>query len=121
MSGSSSPDVYIDTTPDGSIDAPGEYEVYSYQLTAGQSYELYVGGASTERGTLHNPEVFVFDQNVNLIVHQNDDGPHADQTGHDELVVFDATYTGTYYFAVGGVASDHASSTGSYQLDLSPI
>jgi serralysin len=107
-SGHSSGSFHFDTTPDGTVGAPGEVEWYQAQLTAGH-HTVSVYGASSRGGTLHDPAVVVFDQNGNVVAQQDDSGASLDPT-----LQFNASYTGTYYIAV----TDFTGGTGTYSGEL---
>ncbi|WP_445778907.1 S8 family serine peptidase, partial [Shewanella sp.] len=65
---------------------------FKVALTAGQTYELKVEGYASNKGTLIDSYLRLFDTNGRLLTFDNNGG-----TGNDSAVFFEAATTGTYY------------------------
>ena len=91
---------------DGTIGAPGEVDLYSISLAAGQTYifSVYGSGATPIEDTL----LYIGDDTLTVVAEDDDGG-----AGRMSLITYTADYSGTHYLAVGGWST----LTGDYTLD----
>ncbi|WP_284734845.1 pre-peptidase C-terminal domain-containing protein, partial [Sphingosinicella terrae] len=94
---------------DGTIDPPGEFDTFSLNVVAGQTYMISVYGSGSD--PLGDTIVALFDDAFE-VVNIDDDGG----SGTNSLLTFTASYTGTYYIDVE--AYPGSGLTGQYTLDV---
>ncbi|WP_298965669.1 putative Ig domain-containing protein [uncultured Roseibium sp.] len=93
----------------GSIDYAGDHDWYAVQLQAGTLYRFEHRGVASNGGTLENPCLQLRDESGAEVAYDSDGG-----TGHDALLEFSATQSGTYYIDVLAWSDG----TGTYTLDV---
>ncbi|WP_375206281.1 M10 family metallopeptidase C-terminal domain-containing protein [Hyphococcus sp.] len=93
---------------DGSIDAPGELDIYQVDLTAGELYMFSVYGSGAD--PLQDTFLYLLDKDFNVIDFDDDGG-----AGTMSLLTYAATTTDTYYVAIEGYPG--AGLTGEYTFD----
>jgi hypothetical protein len=96
-------------TRNGELEYNGDEDWFRIRLTAGQSYDIDLRGASSGAGTIPDPLLIVFDAAGNFI-DANDDFDSL-----DSHLDFTAQATGAYFIA----ALELGSRTGTYELSVS--
>ena len=105
----------IGTSVQGEIEEPGDADWFAMDLEAGVSYRVDLAGASTESGTLADPQLSGLLHGANgrlyLLNTNNNVG-----TGRDAVGVLTPEESGTYFVVAGGNRDE----TGSYTLSVAP-
>lgn len=91
---------------------PYERDSFNVALTRGTRYQIDVEGADTNRGTLTDPYLRVFDSSGTLLRYDDDSG-----TGLNSQLTFTPTTTGNYTLQVAGVGSRY----GTYTLSVTQL
>ena len=97
----------------GNIDANGDDDWFRVELEAGKIYRIDLEGKPTNRGTLEDPLLELYDGSESLIAN-NDDISTANLNSQMD---YTATATGTYYLGAGGALE----TTGTYTLSVREI
>jgi Ca2+-binding RTX toxin-like protein len=92
----------------GIIGSPGDHDMFSLNLVAGNVYQINANGLSGHAGTLADPYLRVFDAQGHLVDFANNGG-----MGRDSQLYLAPTNTGTYYFEV---SSNQDKGLGTYQI-----
>ena len=103
------------TSKSGNIGHPGDADTFTFHVVKGETYAIDVRGASSNAGTLANPDGVVFDSDWNYVAFGHDDGK-----GLDERITFTAEENGTYALVVSDqrVDVEEALATGTYRVHL---
>lgn len=109
--------VEVGDSTTGQADFLADRDWFAVALEAGKTYQIDLEGASTQVGTLWNPELYgIYDAEGNLLTGTtNDDGGE----GRNAQVIFTATEGATYYVVAG--ASNFMEDTGSYRLSVTDV
>lgn len=98
-----------DIALDSSIDVPGEFDVFSINLTAGETYLFSVYGSGAN--PLADTVLYIADDTFTIVGSDDDGG-----SGVNSLLTYTAGYTGTHYIGIEGYPG--AGLTGDYTLDV---
>lgn len=96
----------------GTIDYAGDHDWYEIQLEAGTTYQFYMRGTDSGGGTLGNPYLWLHDATGTEVAYDSDGGG-----GHEALLTYQATQTGTFYLDAGAWADG----TGTFTIETSQI
>ncbi len=91
----------------GELDAIGDRDFVSIDLTAGTQYTFGLGGADSSTGTLSDPFLVLRDANGTFVDQDDNSG-----TGLDSQIVFTPSTSGTFFLSVRNFTGD----TGTYEL-----
>jgi len=94
----------------GSIGIPGDKDVFSMTFESGKVYQIELSGQASNKGTLIDPIVRIFDANGNLVDWDNNGG-----LGNDASFYFVPPSAGDYFIEV---AAKDNKSMGTFQLDV---
>ena len=100
---------------------PSDADWFAITVDAGRIYRVDLEGSATERGTLRNPELHMYDsegRRFDWSQGANDEG-----TGLNSRVYFVPSESGTYYVAASGGLGTYPerTSTGTYTLTLADV
>ncbi|UWR12389.1 DUF4214 domain-containing protein [Sulfitobacter mediterraneus] len=110
--GTFSPGGFDNTHVTGTIETFDDTDWFAVSLIQGNLYDIHLKGEETGVGTLEDPLfVGVYDIQGAFLGGSNDDSGE----GLNSFSTYEATYTGTHYFAVSASPSE-GSDTGSYVL-----
>jgi hypothetical protein len=93
----------------GAIDPAGDVDWHAIFLTAGQPYVIDLEGSSSNRGTLGDPLLRLYDGAGNQLESDDDSG-----TLFDSRIVCSAPASGWYFLSAQGVGSQ----TGTYRISV---
>jgi Ca2+-binding RTX toxin-like protein len=94
---------------DGGIDNPGEYDVYSITLQAGETYLFSLFGSGAD--PLEDTVLWLYDGSFTEVALDDDGG-----AGVNSLITYTAATSGTYYIVAEGYPGQGF--TGTYTLDV---
>ena len=95
----------------GNVESVGDADWFKVELEAGTRYQIDVEGTDTGRGTLSDPDAFLYDPSTVLL------GPDADSgVGANARMISTPTESGTHYVHASGPASGDV--TGTYTLSV---
>lgn len=99
----------VGDTFSGTLDVGDAADWVAIDLVAGQTYTIDLQGVDSGSGTLADPYLRLFDSTGTFVAFDDDSGD-----GFESTLVFDATYTGTYYIS----AEEYFFSTGTYLVTV---
>ena len=100
----------------GLIDFHGDDDWYQVQLIAGNDYNISLSGISSDKGTLFDPNLKIYDNNGQLITGDDDGG-----VGLDSSLTFSPTSTGNYFVSASAYADATYTATGTYTLAVNTV
>ncbi|MCY4562868.1 MAG: hypothetical protein OXE40_00125 [Gammaproteobacteria bacterium] len=106
--------IAVEGSANGEIEEPGDEDWFAMDLEAGVSYRVDLAGASTEGGSLADPELSGLLHDANGRLHLLNTNNNVD-AGRDAVGVVTPEESGTYFVVAGGNRDE----TGTYTISLS--